>query len=114
MSAGVLTPPAMRQVLVNLVVGTVLSTYIRQKMVNDGINPHMAPEEKQWKEIMVRAPPREALGRTLLRDRILTLGIIFSKVDNKWLSTRRGCYSMSIFTCRYVYLLLDKYVLTHR
>ena len=38
-------------VLLNLVVGTVLSTYIRQKQQNDGINPFMSPEEKQWKEI---------------------------------------------------------------
>uniref|UniRef100_A0A6T8D018 Ion transport domain-containing protein n=1 Tax=Cryptomonas curvata TaxID=233186 RepID=A0A6T8D018_9CRYP len=40
-------------VLVNLVVGTVLSTYIRQKQANNGINPYMSVEEKQWKEIQV-------------------------------------------------------------
>jgi hypothetical protein len=40
-------------VLVNLVVGTVLSTYIRQKQQNDGISPYMSAEEKQWKEIQV-------------------------------------------------------------
>ena len=40
-------------VLLNLIVGTVLSTYIRQKQLNNGINPFMTAEEKQWQEIQV-------------------------------------------------------------
>jgi len=54
-------------VLVNLVVGTVLTTYIEQKRQSDGINQHMTEEDKEWRELValmskLRPAPRPPDG----------------------------------------------------
>ena len=74
-------------VLVNLVVGTVLSTYIRQKQVNDGINPFMTADEKQWKEIqalmsLLKPKHRAPEHTSVIRKAILAMvqGAVFDNI----------------------------------